>query len=60
MDMGSAEIVYNPENVTFNLIITSSKAEIFPLSEGEESQYVFSMHRKISSTFREKSSLCTH
>lgn len=32
MDMGSAEIVYNPENVTFSLIITSSKAEIFPSS----------------------------
>lgn len=53
MDMGSAEIVYNPENVTFNLIIASSKAEVFPLS-GEETQCIFSIHRKINSIFRKK------
>lgn len=52
MDMGSAEIVYNPENV--NLIITSSKAEIFPLSKGEETQYIFSIQRKISRIFKKK------
>jgi len=54
MDVGTTEIVFNPENITFNLIITSSKCEIFPLSEGEKNQYIISIHRKISSLFTEK------
>lgn len=50
MDIGSTEIIFNPENITFNLIIASSMCEVFPLS-GEENQYVFSIHSKIRSRF---------
>lgn len=46
MDIDSTEIIFSPENITFNLIITSSKCEVFPLSEGEETQYIFSIHMK--------------
>lgn len=54
MDVGSTEIIFNPENITFNLIITSSKCEAFPLSEGEKNQYIYSIHRKISRLFPKK------
>lgn len=40
MDIGSTEIIFNPENVTSNLIIISSTCEVFPLSEGEENNFI--------------------
>lgn len=36
MDVGSTEIIFNPEKISFNLIITCSKCEVFPPSQGEE------------------------
>lgn len=56
MDMGSTEIIFNPENITFDLIIASSMCEVFPLP-GEENQNIFSIHSILEVLLQTGSSL---